>query len=231
MADTLAIGATTRRAFERLSDDFARVFGDRLIAVVASGTATGLAFVTDIQSGDLTALGPLTESWHRDGLDTPLVLTPDEFRRSLDAFPLEYQTLLDRHAVIRGRPPFEHVSVNAEHLRRACEVQAKGHLLHLRQGAIDAAGHEHGLAELMARSAQPLRALLANVARLEQGAQSDGDLAIAGARLAGLSEPLVTSVLALEHAPERAHSLVAEFPAYLSAAQTLWTYVDSWRPR
>jgi hypothetical protein len=121
--------------------------------------------------------------------------------------------------------------VNPEHLRRACEVQAKGHLLHLRQGAIDAAGHDHGLAELIVRSAQPLRALLANVARLEQGAQVNGDLALAGARLAGLPEPLVTSVLALEHAPERARSLVPEFPAYLRAAQTLWTYVDSWRPR
>lgn len=214
-----------------MAQDLERVFDERLIALVASGSSSALAFVADVQSGDLSALGPLAETWHRDGLDTPLVLTPEEFRRSLDAFPLEYQALLDRHVVVRGRPPFDHVAVSPEHLRRACEVQAKGHLLHLRQGAIEAAGHEHGLAELIARSAQPLRALLANVARLERGADGDGDPAIAGARLAGLSEPLVTSVLALEHAPDRAASLVGEFPAYLQAAQALWTYVDSWRPR
>ena len=33
-------------------------------------------------------------------------MTPDEFRRSLDAFPLEYQAILDRHTVIAGTPPF-----------------------------------------------------------------------------------------------------------------------------
>src|SRR5262245_35643788 len=134
-----------------MAQDLARVFDERLVALVASGPSSATAFVSGIAPGDLAALGSLAETWHRDGLDTPLVLTPEEFRRSLDAFPLEYQTLLDHHVIIHGRPPFEQVTVNAEHLRRACEVQAKGHLLHLRQGAIDAAGHEHGLEELIAR--------------------------------------------------------------------------------
>lgn len=231
MPDALTLPATTRRAFDRLAADVSRVFRSRLAAVVATSSATSVVFAESVTSGDLDAVGALIETWHREGLETPLLLTVAEFRRSLDTFPVEYQAIVDRHVVITGQPPFAGVAVPAAELRRACEVQAKGHLIHLRQGWLDAAGSHDALASLVARSAAPLRALLTNVARLHGVAgTSDGDRALAGARLAGLPNRLVEDVLALDDAPERSHHLVPELPAYLAASETLWAFVDSWQP-
>lgn len=231
MPDSLTIPAPARRSFERLAGDAARIFKSRLVAVIATSSSASVVFATSVASGDLDAVGALVETWHREGLDTPLLLTVAEFRRSLDTFPVEYQTIVDRHVVIAGQPPFQGVGVPLDQLRRACEVQAKGHLIHLRQGWLEAAGHDDGLAALVVRSAAPLRALLVNVARLHGVAEAvDGDRAMAGARLAGLPESLIRDVLALDDAPHRGLRLVDQLPAYLSASETLWAFVDAWQP-
>jgi hypothetical protein len=223
----LSLAPHVRRSFDRLAQDLVRVLGARFVALVASGPQSSVAFAASIQPSDLEALSALTGTWTHDGLDTPLLITPDEFRRSLDAFPLEYQAIIDRHVVIAGQPPFDDLVVEPSHLRRACEVQAKSHLIHLRQGWIDAAGHDEDLAGVIVRSAGPLHALLSNVARLG-GARGHDDLALAGAKLAGLDESLVRDVLAVEAAPDRAHHLVRRLPDYLAATERLWSFVDAW---
>ena len=231
MPDSLTIPAPARRSFERLAGDVARIFKARLVAVIATSSSASVVFAASVTSGDLDAVGALVETWHREGLDTPLLLTVAEFRRSLDTFPVEYQTIVDRHFVIAGEPPFQSVVVPLDQLRRACEVQAKGHLIHLRQGWLEAAGHDEALAALVVRSAAPLRALLSNVARLHGITGSgDGSGALAGARLAGLPEALIRDVLALDDAPQRGHRLVEHLPAYLAASEALWAFVDGWQP-
>ena len=227
----LELTPTIRRRFDRLAGDAARLFGPRLVSVVATGHTTSVIFVESVTSGDVEAAGALVEVWHKDGLDTPLVLTSAEFRRSLDAFPVEYQAIADRHVIIAGQPPFEDLVVSLDHLRRGCEVQAKGHLIHLRQGWLEAAGHDEALADLIVRSSAPLRALLSNVARLhDPTAASHPDSPLVGARLAGLPEALIGDVLAVDEAPERSHHLVRQLPAYLTASEQLWAFVDGWRP-
>ena len=219
---------TIKRALDRMAGDFARVFGDRFVALVAYGGGDAVAFATPVNAADLEALGTLVETWHRDRLATPLLLTPDEFRRSLDAFPLEYSEILARHVLVAGRDPFAGVQVDPRDLRRACEVQAKSHVIHLRQGWLGAAGHEHELADLIAESATPLRVLLTELMRLEGGARDDDPVAWAEAR-AGLDAGLIRSVLALDQDADGAVRLVPRLPEYLEAAERLWSYVDTWR--
>jgi hypothetical protein len=222
-----ALPPPSRRAFDQLASDLRRVLDARLVALVASGLHSSVAFVTTIEASDLEAFGSLTTTWHHAGLDTPLLLTPTEFRRSLDTFPLEYEAILERHEVIVGTPPFADLVVDVGHVRRACEVLAKSHLIHLRQGWIDAGGKDDALGALLVRSAEPLRALLSNVARLHQSA--DSDPALAGARLAGLDVELIGEVLALEATPERSHHLVRRMTDYLEASRKLWAFVDAWK--
>ena len=71
---------------------------------------------------DLDACATLVERVAPRRLAPPLVMTPDEFRRSLDAFPLEYQAILDRHVVIAGTR-----SVRRRHGRRrtTCGARAR----------------------------------------------------------------------------------------------------------
>jgi hypothetical protein len=222
----LHLAARTRHAFERMAVDLQRVFGDRFVALVASGAHSAVGFATTIAPGDLEALGPLVETWHRDDLETPLVLTPHEFRRSLDAFPVEYQALLDRHDVIAGEPPFAQLVIDRANLRRACEVQAKSHLIHLRQGWVENVGHDERLPALIVRSAPALRALLSDVARLMVDAE-DAD-PLAGAGVAGLDLDLVRGILTLEDDPAHARQLTRRLPDYLAQSERLWTFVDTW---
>lgn len=218
-----------RRAFDRLAADLGRVFGPRFLALVAYGGSMSAAFAAAIGAEDLDALSVLVESWHRDGLATPLVMTIDEFRRSLDAFPLEYQTILDHHVLIAGKDPFGGLKVNRADLRRACEIHARSHLIHLRQGWLQAAGHAAQQRELLVHSAAPLRALLANVAHLHGVTSADSEVLVNFAQeTIGMPQHLVREVLALEAAPEGSHRLLPRFTEYLGAAQRLWEFVDSW---
>lgn len=222
----LDLPARTRHGFDRLAADLQRVFGERFVALVASDPTRSVAFATQITPGDLEALGPLLDLWLRDDLQAPLLLTPSEFRRSLDTFPVEYQALLDRHIVIAGEPPFAGLVIDRDNLRRACEVQAKSHLLHLRQGWIECVGHDDRLAALIVRSAPALRALLSDVARLIVPA-ADADV-LAGAAAAQLDVDLVGEIVALDSAPEHAPHLVRRLPDYLALSERLWTFVDTW---
>src|SRR5690349_14900828 len=167
------------------------VFGSRLVSLIAYGVhaasaagahdghdrhdhgghqaaaARTLAIVESLSAQDLRACADRVAAWHDMGLATPLVLIAQEFERSLDVFPLEFGAILSDYAVIAGRDPFEQLTVDPADVRRACEVQARGHLLHLREGFIEAAGNGHAVAVLVVQSAAPFAALLTSVARLE----------------------------------------------------------------
>jgi hypothetical protein len=227
-----AIDATVRHSYTRMAGDFTRVFGDRFVALVASPGGAAAAFVTSLSADDLQSLGPLADAWRRESTPMPLVMTSDEFRRSLDTFPLEYQTLLDHHIVIAGHPPFEGIHIGSEDVRRACEAQARGHLIHLRQGWIGQASHHGGLAHVLTDSSGPLRATLTNLARLHgQTAMDDVALATWAHQTIGMPDALVRDVLSLTDAPHRAASLVDKMPEYLGACERLWAFTDSWRAR
>jgi len=226
MLKPLELSTTARRAFDRMAADFTRVFGQRFDALVAYAPTRGAAFASAVTAADLDALSMLTEVWHRSGLATPLVITSEEFRRSLDAFPLEYQAILDRHVVITGTPPFAGSSVPREALRRACETQAKGHLVHLRQSWLDAAGHSDDLAHRIAASALPLRVLLNHVASLRG---SDADAAQFASETFPAHADVLRAVLALEHDGAGAKALIPRLSQYLAACEAIWGFVDEWR--
>src|SRR5436190_7008353 len=99
-----------------------------------------IAILDALSSGDLRACAAHAAKWHEMALATPLLLAGHEFARSLDAFPLEFGAIIDDHVVLSGRNPFEGLRVDPADLRRACEVQARSHLLHLREGFIETRG-------------------------------------------------------------------------------------------
>jgi hypothetical protein len=224
------LSTAARQAMGRLAADLIRVFGDRFVALVATGPIRSAAFASAIRAEDLEALSVLTQRWQMDGLDTPLLITPQEFARSLDAFPVEYQAMLDRHELIAGVSPFAGIHPAEADLRRACEVQAKSFLIHLRQGWVQASDHAHEQAHLVAESAAPLRALISNVARLH-GAPHDTDREVVAfaATIPGVSPEFVASVLALDEKPHHAKELTPRMNEYLVLAEQLWAYVDGWR--
>ena len=83
-----------------------------------------------------------------------------QFRRSLDAFPLEYGEIIRAHARVFGADPFDGMAIPREDLRRACETQVKSHLVHLREGYIEAGNRPQRVADLVTASAPAFAALL-----------------------------------------------------------------------
>ena len=221
------LSPAARQAMIRLAADCTRVFGDRFVALVAYGPTRTAVFASAIRADDLEALSALSERWRLDGLDTPLLITPHEFARSLDAFPVEYQAMLDRHEVLAGVSPFTGERPSEADLRRACEVQAKSFLIHLRQGWLQASGHGHDHEELVAESAAPLRALIGNVARLHgAGYCTDQEIVAFAGTIPGVSAEFVAGVLSLER---RHGHFNPRMNDYLVVAERLWAYVDGWR--
>src|SRR4029079_12248898 len=85
------------------------ILGHRLRSVVAYGPhvengggvaaepLSCLALVANLTIADLEASAARAHDWTRHQMATPLLLPEDEFRRSLDAFPLEYGEILRAH--------------------------------------------------------------------------------------------------------------------------------------
>src|SRR5437867_5609291 len=157
-----------------------------------------LAVVDSLTQDDLRGCARHVEAWHDAGLATPLLIAERELERSLDAFPLELGAILVDHVVVSGGNPFASLAVDAADMRRACEVQARSHLLHLREGFLETRGRSDALAVLIVQSAAPFAALLASLARL-QGVQAQDSGAVGRhvERTLQLAPGVVTDVVKL----------------------------------
>jgi hypothetical protein len=229
-----------RPAADQLVAGLRSVFGDRLRSVVAygpgieaggEGPLSCLALVSDLTLADLEACAAMSHGWQRDRIAVPLLLPEEEFRRSLDAFPLEYGEILRAHELIFGASAFDAVTIDPADLRRACETQIKSHLVHLREGFIEAGASPRAVSDLVTASAPAFGALLRNLGRLN-GSQAR-DLATAtrdGARYAQLAESVVADILSLERpAAVTTADPAKRFPEYLAAVEQLARFVDAWK--
>jgi hypothetical protein len=247
----------TSSAVQTLEKELRGIFGERLQSLVAygerarqsaapaphggghrhaqgdddeSGVRT-IATVATLTGQDLRACADRVAAWHEAGLATPLVLAAHEFERSLDAFPLEFGAIIADHTVIAGRNPFEGMAVDDADLRRAVEVQARSHLLHLREGYLETRGRGDALSVLIVRSAPAFAALLSSLARLDgQPSHDHAAIARSGERLIGVPGGSISDIVALTNVREIS-SQDAErlFPAYLDTVEKLVAYVDKWR--
>lgn len=217
--------------------DLKAIFAGRLQAVVlygphAIGPKTGhpvhtLVVVGDLGLADLEAAARRIGQWRHQGLAVPLLMSTDEFSSSLDAFPVEIGAILGGYRVVYGADPFEGVEVDPSDLRRACEVEARGHLLHLREGFIAAGGRPDAVARLVEASAPALRTLLVTLARLD-GAPEQTPSAFAASRLGPHHGRTIAGVLSTIDGPIAVVDPARDFEQYLAAASALVTYVDGW---
>jgi hypothetical protein len=224
-----------RRAAEALAADVRAVFADRLEGVIVYGRHAGdghaPATTTTRCTRSCSCAASRWTTWTRApaggprgtvaGLATPLLVDRHEFARSLDVFPLEFGAIVARHEVVAGVDPFDGVDVKPDDLRRACEVQARAHLLHLREGYLEAGGDPAAIARLVAASAAPLRALLASAARLSAAPAGEATDGTMRARV-------FDDVLTADGAGMPTTDPARLFPEYLAAMEALVRYVDRW---
>ena len=228
-------------AVDRLLADLRVVFGPRLLSLVVYGRHAleapapqqpvhTLALVDDLGMADLEAASRLARDWRAAGLAVPLMLSRVDFARSLDVFPLELGAIIDAHRVVYGSDPFAGLAVNDHDVRRACEIDLKGHLLHLRESYVETFGDPDAIAALVDASSAALRTLVSNVARLDgYRPSSTAELSSHLAQTIGpMHARTLDAVLALGDAPMPSTDGARLFPEYLAAVEALSSYVDSW---
>jgi hypothetical protein len=238
-------------AVAALERDLRGIFGTRLQSLVMYGErtrageghgshhhghdsppTTTLAVVESMTHDDLRTAAARVASWHDAGLATPLLIAAREFERSLDAFPLEFGAILADHSVVSGNNPFASLKVESADLRRACEVQARSHLLHLREEFLETRGRADALADLIVESAPAFAALITSIARLEGHAGSDRPAAARHVErivdLPGAIAEITRLVGVQEISSAEAERL---FPPYFAAVERLVSYVDGWSVR
>jgi hypothetical protein len=190
---------------DTLASQLKDIFADRLKMIAAFGdTASTCAVVQSLTIDDLDRCAAHASKWSEAGLDAPLFIVEGELRRALDAFPLELSEIIATRRVVAGSDLFADILIPKQELRRACEVQARGHVLHLREGYIEAAGDSKAVARLVSAAIPPFRALVRNVARLE-----------------GISPKALVTQLDLDNFEKG-------FPEALRAAERIVEYVDTW---
>jgi hypothetical protein len=187
--------------------------------------------VRSLSFDDLNTCAERAAVWRRAGAATPLLLTRADFARSLDAFPIEYGEILSHHAILFGHDPFAGLSISRDDLRRACEVQVKSHLVHLREDYIEGGARRSEVDELVRDSAPGFVAVLRHLARLDGApVESSADLVAYAAATIRLDRRVVSDLLAVADADGLLTiDTIRLFPSYLAAMEKLAEFVDRWR--
>jgi hypothetical protein len=215
--------------------DLQNIFGDRLLAVVAYGQpgsspAPSLVMARAITADDLDRCALKAAAWERAGCATPLLLTPDEFAGSLDAFPIEYGEILETRRLLYGADPFVGLSIKTEDLRRECETLVKSHLLHLRENYIECRGRQGDITALVAAGAPGFAIILRRLARLDGfPADNISDLSSYAVKRPRLDPRTVGDILAIASQQSSGVDAVRLYPAYLTSVEALWRFIDGWR--
>lgn len=174
-------------------------FGDDLKSVVLYGSAAGgehnpkrsdqnvLVIVKKVPMAAAKAISASARAWADSGNPPPLVFTDEEWRGSVDIFPMEYADILERNQVLFGAPPFDGIVVRKEDLRLQLENEAMGKLLHLRQMVLASAGNDKELIKLMAATASAIMVIFRAVCRMH-GVVPDRDNIRLVDQVAGLAQ-------------------------------------------
>jgi hypothetical protein len=114
----------------------------------------------------LRAAAAVARAWAEGHNPAPMTMTPAEWRRSADIFPMEYSDILDRHRILYGELPVAGLRVEPRYLRLQLEQESMGKLLKLRQGILAAGGDARRQIDLLGASLSTIMVILRAVVRL-----------------------------------------------------------------
>ena len=127
------------------------LLGDDLKSIILYGSAARGEFDTkrsdlnllvvfdQVGFHHLATLAPLTKKWHRQRIATPLVVSPQYISSALDVYPLEFLDMQSSRRVLFGDDVLAEINPPVQAIRRQCEQEARGKLLHLREIVMETA--------------------------------------------------------------------------------------------
>lgn len=140
--------------FEDFTSDLKNIYGDDLVAIILYGSAARGEYI--YKRSDINFLVVLSENgirnlrsalslipkWKKRKVSTPLVLTNEYIRSSLDSFPIEFLAMKQHYKVIYGDDVLSDLEIKKEHLRLQCERELRSKLLYLRENYLNTKGKQ-----------------------------------------------------------------------------------------
>ena len=204
-------------------------------AIAAPGNAKKSDYQLLIVTRQLTAanlrhIRSAVQSWTAAGFSMPTFFTADEFRASLDVFPIEFRLMKRAYKVLLGEDLLANAEISLTNLRLETEFELRGKLLRLRSLSIPASETATDLSKLMTESVVSFVRFLRPVLELLDEEPPLGRLATAkriGERLKIDSAPLVR-VLQLRDEPKDLMEIEAQdlFSSYLNCLTHIVEAVD-----
>ncbi len=215
---------------------------ENLVSVIVHGSAIaapGNAKKSDYQllivtrqltAANLRHIRSAVQLWTAAGFSLPTFFTAEEFRASMDVFPIEFRLMKRAYRVLLGEDLLANAEISLTNLRLETEFELRGKLLRLRSLSIPASESASDLSKLMTESVVSFVRFLRPVLELLGEEPPLGRLATAkriGERLKIDSAPLVR-VLQLRDEPKDLMEIEAQdlFSSYLNCLTHIVEAVD-----
>ena len=151
-------------SFIPLTEDYKKIFGNDLVAMIIYGSAAGGFYVKG--KSDINLLVILTPEgvnrlddaletvkyWRKRRVSVPWVMTRKFIESSRDAYPIEFLNLQSSHILIYGEDVLAPLQFKPEDLRLQIEKELKGKLILLREAYFETEGNAKQLADVIIRS-------------------------------------------------------------------------------
>jgi len=217
--------------------------GDDLKSIILYGSAARgefdtkrsdlnlLVVLNQVEFKQLATLAPLTKKWSRQRIATPLVVSPQYISSALDVFPLEFLEMQASRRVLFGDDVLVEINPPIQAVRRQCEQEARGKLLHLREIVMETALKPKHLQQAMVLSVPSFIRIGRHVLRLlEQPPKMHAKEVLAELRkatqlpLEGLE--IAWNIKTGERTPSRS-DITSFFETYLNDVAAITTFVDN----
>ena len=222
---------------ERLTEELQPACGQALISVMLYGSAVAgdhvrgqsdynvLVVLKQLEAAELSHLSPIARRWSARGNPSPLLLTPETFRRSATLFPLEIADMKESHRVLYGQDLLSQLTADPLRLRDQLDQELHGKLLQLRGQYLLAAGRPTALERLLVQSLSTFLVLFRGALRLYQEHIPHAKMAALEQLAQHVPVPLVVfrqvASLRSRHWPKGSGELERLFADYLSAVTAI----------
>lgn len=231
-----------KEIFPAITDDYKELFGNDLVSIILYGSAASgeythgksdINFMMVLSEQGIDALEQTFEviaRWKKRNVATPLFLTEDYVRTSLDVFPIEYLNFQKAYELVYGKDILKNLTFDPGALRLQCEREIKGKLLLLREAFLETQGKGRPLQQLVSQSVRALIAICCGLLYLE-GKELPRDSREVLRQVCGtfeLDSALFEKLLDIRGKKMKAGAaeMTGLFQAYLKEIQRLWKRVD-----
>ena len=168
----------TQKLLKSYVKDTTKLYGEELEGILLFGSAvrgeflpgrSNLNVLLVMSSYELAVLkkyDALHSRWSREQEVVPLFLTTADLQSASQAFPLEYQDILECHRLLWGQDPFVGLKIDTRYLTAEVLQGLRGNLLRLRQRLVEGRSTDEAITILLSLSITGLLPVLRGLQRL-----------------------------------------------------------------